>query len=320
MSTKADTAQTIGEIRIIAPSRSWSSKYRRVYERAKERLESLGYTISYGQNVNEIFHLETATRQQRADDFNAAYADKNVTIVMALAGGWSANEILPLIDWGLVGSNPKPFIGFSDITVLLNAIYAKTGQRGYLGPNFSTFGRMLEWKYTLKAFNSVMNNTSTTLKRSEYWGVQGVKKRTTPPWKVLQVGEADAVLIGGNLGTFYLLQGTEYQPRFDTPFIYALEDDDEAGSYTAKELSRRLESLLQIPGFRQNLRGLVIGRFQPNSEMTPKTLNSVILSKNLGDIPIVTNIDFGHTLPIVTLPVGGKIRLKASARVSIEVL
>jgi len=314
-------ASTTKRIRVIAPSQSWSSgKYQRSYERAKERLESLGYEVSYGKNVGKDFHLGTATKQERADDFNAAYADKDVDIVMALTGGWSANEILPLVDWDVVISNPKPLIGFSDITVLLNAVYAKTGQRGYLGPNFSTFGRMLEWKYTLATFHEVMSGKPTTLRKSTQWGTRGRKRYSTPPRKIIQTGEAEAVVIGGNLGTFYLLQGTEYQPVFDKPFIFALEDDAEAGGYTAKEVSRRFESVLQLHGFRQNIRGLLIGRFEPDSELSYSILESIILSKELSAIPIVAGIDFGHTLPIVTLPIGGMIKLTADKRVTIEVL
>ena len=109
------------EIRVIAPSQSWGKRrYQRGYERAKERLESLGYKITYGQSVKNVLHFGTATREDRAKDFNEAYRDKNVKLVMALSGGWSANEILPLIDWKIVRTNPKPLIGFSDITYCIS--------------------------------------------------------------------------------------------------------------------------------------------------------------------------------------------------------
>lgn len=306
------------EIRVIAPSQSWrTGKYQRGYERAKKRLESLGYKVTYGQSVKNVLHFGTASRDDRAKDFNDAYSDKNVKLVMALTGGWSANEILPLVDWQIVRANPKPLIGFSDITVLINAIYAKTGVSGFLGPNFSTFGRMPEWQYTLDNFDAVMQGSSRQLSRSKQWSEGGRNRSKTKPWKCLSTGRANAKLLGGNSGTFYLLQGTDYQPRFDEPFIFLLEDDDEAGKYTAREVSRRFESLLQLPNFRDNLQGLIVGRFQKGSGVTEKDIVSIISSKNLGDIPIAYNVDFGHTLPILTLPIGQGISLRVDGRVDI---
>lgn len=304
------------EIRVIAPSQSWKSKrrYRIAYDRAKKRLEGCGYKVTLSNNISEVFHLGTASARQRADDFNDAYRDKNVKAVMVLGGGWSTNEILPLIDWKLVAQNPKLLIGYSDITVLHNAIYAKTGNIGLLGPCYGTIGAMTSWRYTLNNLDAVLSQDSNiVLKRSARWGIGKSALYNTKPWKILSEGRAEAVLLGGNLGTLYLLQGTEYQPKFDKPFIFALEDDDEAGGYTLHEVSRRLESILQLPHFRDNLCGVIVGRFQPGGKVRENDLISVIESKNLGDIPILLGVDFGHTLPTVTLPIGGVVRLNTTS-------
>jgi muramoyltetrapeptide carboxypeptidase LdcA involved in peptidoglycan recycling len=312
------------EIRVIAPSLSQSqlSKHMRQHERAKERLESLGYKVTFGKSINSKFHFGTAKAQDRAKDLNDAYEDKNVKAVLALNGGWSANEVLPYIDWNLLKANPKPLIGFSDITVLLNAIYAKTGNVGYLGPNYGTLGSMLSWRYSLDYLDKVLRQQAPlVLEKSKEWGVKRDKrKHKTKSWKILHAGQAEAVLIGGNVGTFYLLQGTDYQPSFDSEFILAIEDDDESGEYTAREFSRRLESILQLPNARKNLQGIIIGRFKPASKFKDSELESIISSKQLGDIPIVAGVDFGHTLPTVTLPIGGAIRISAGKVANISVI
>ena len=68
----------------------------------------------------------------------------------------------------IVSSNPKPLIGFSDITLLSNAVYAKTGNVGYLGPNFGTLGYMQTWKYTLSNYEAVLRRASLiSLNRSK---------------------------------------------------------------------------------------------------------------------------------------------------------
>lgn len=300
------------EIRIIAPSSSRHNNQKQRYLRAQERLESLGYKVSFGESLDSNLHLGTAKAEERAQDFNAAYADKNVKAVMALHGGWAANEILPLIDWQLVQHNPRPLIGFSDITVLLNAIYAKTGTINFLGPNFASLGYDRSWQYTLNSLGEALSGTYSEMQPSKHWGVWTERKgHQTKPWKVLQPGKAKATLLGGNAGTFYLLQGTDYQPSFDRDFILAFEDDDEAGKYTAREFSRRLESFLQLPNVRQNLKGLIVGRFQPSSRVSPTDLESILLNKKLEGIPMITGVDFGHTLPMLTLPIGGEIILDA---------
>ncbi|HSX33585.1 MAG TPA: S66 peptidase family protein [Candidatus Saccharimonadales bacterium] len=304
------------EIRVIAPSYSAATRQdQRSAERATERLESLGYKVTFGKYLASRFHLGTASAEERAEDFNSAYKDARVKAIMAFTGGWSANEILPKIDWELVRANPKPLCGFSDITVLLNAVYAKTGAIGFLGPNFSTLGRMISWRYTLNNFDAMLRQQlPAPLKRSKEWGVTASKRYKTRAWSILQPGEAEAVAIGGNLGTLYLLQGTEYQPAFNEPFILLAEDDDESGTFTAREFSRRLESLLQLPLVRQNLRGVLVGRFQPSSRVTMPDIVSIIASKRLGDIPVVAGVDFGHTIPMLTFPIGGKVRLTANGR------
>lgn len=289
------------EIRIIAPSLSREPGYEERDERAKQRLESLGYSVSFSANIDSQYHLGTATAEDRVKDFHEAMADKDVKAIMAYSGGWAANELLPLIDWDLVRANPKPLIGFSDITVLVNALYAQAGIVSYLGPGFGTIGEMDYWQYTLDNFNTVVQQKLPF----------EIKPSEKANWAVLQEGDAEAVLIGGNFNTFHLLQGTECQPQFDQPFILMAEDDDESGELTPRYFSRRLESILQLPEVRKNLKGIIIGRFLPSCHFPSTDLKEIIISKRLGSIPIVAGIDFGHTLPILTLPVGGVLKLSA---------
>ncbi len=312
--SEAPHLQSGDEVRIIAPSSSKRKGQGRIFERAFERLTAAGYKVTFGKAINKTLHLGTARAEDRANDFNEAYLDKNVKAVISIHGGFAANEILPLIDWEIVRKNPKPLVGCSDITVLLNAIYAKTGIVTYLGPNYAGIGAMRSWQYTFDSLNAALLGEIQTLRKSKVWGVWTEKKgHRTKTWKVIQPGIAEATLLGGNAGTFYLLQGTEYQPLFDKEFILAFEDDDEAGKYTGQEFSRRLESLLQLPGARENIRGIIIGRFQPSAKFTDRELESVITSKNLTGIPIVSRVDFGHTLPMLTLPIGGRLKIEATS-------
>lgn len=312
---KNNLIKSDAEIRIIAPSFGWRSNRDKAYIRSIQRLEDLGYKVTLGKSIKKYGRLGTATVGQRLADFHNAYADQNVRAVLCLNGGWSANELLPKIDWQLLRDNPKPLIGFSDITVLHNAIWAKTGQICLLGPNLGSFGwaTASHWRYTLDNLQRVLtNDVPLRLIKSQGWQSGKVSYKTTPPWKVLQAGSAQGTLLGGNLGTYYLLQGTEYAPVFDREIILAIEDDAEAGPYTAREFDRRLESFLQQPGARESVKGVLIGRFEKDSKVTLPDMRDIVQRKFDSSIPVVVDVDFGHTKPLLTLPIGGVVSIEAS--------
>jgi len=299
------------EIRVVAPSTGWQRKRVDSYDRATRLLEGLGFRVSFGRNIRDTERFLTGSVAARLEDFHDAYRDTTVKAIMALHGGWSANAVLPGIDWQLVAANPKPLIGFSDVTVLLNALYAQTGRVQYLGPNFASLGHVAARDYSLKSLMDILTSTDELqLRRSRAWERErGKALAKTRPWKVLQKGTAEGVLLGGNLGTFYLLQGTPYQPQFDEPTILAVEDDDEAGVYSAREFERRFASLLQLPGMRQHLCGLLVGRFQPSSKVTMPDIIDIVRRAELGTMPVIADVDFGHTWPMLTLPIGGTVSI-----------
>ena len=118
---------------------------------------------------------------------------------------------------------------------------------------------------------------------------------------VLADGECEGRLIGGNLCTLNLLQGTEFMPDLRGAIVF-VEDD----FLTFPEVfDRDLTSLTQQPGF-EEVRGLLVGRFQPVSGVARDDLQAIVDSKReLAGMPIVANVDFGHTDPLMTIPVGG---------------
>ncbi len=302
------------EIRIIGPSASWDRSRIGGYKRSAERLKKLGYKVTYGENIKVSGRFKTAPVQARLEDFHQAYSDKAVKAILCVTGGWSANELLPGINWEHLHGNNKPLIGFSDITVLLNAIFAKTGNIGLLGPNFGSLGRQY-YHYSLENLQKVLiSETEVVLERSKQWEPSKNKLQETRPWKILQSGQASGVLIGGNLGTYYLLQGTEYAPQFKGDTILAIEDDDEAGKLTAREFDRRLESLLQQPNARTAVKGVLIGRFQLSSKVTMPDIKDIVSRKFHSDVPVIADMDFGHTKPLLTFPIGGMVSIDAMGR------
>ena len=127
---------------------------------------------------------------------------------------------------------------------------------------------------------------------------------------VIREGEAEGKLIGGNLSALQALQGTEFFPSLKDAVLF-IEDDGQTHPY---QFERALQSLLHVPEAGQ-IKALLIGRFQTASNMTEEALRMIILSKKeLREIPVIANVNFGHTHPAATIPVGAKAEVVASRK------
>jgi muramoyltetrapeptide carboxypeptidase len=303
------------EVRIIAPSTSLAIISPAVRAAAVERLESLSLRVSFSANCEEIDEFSSSSIASRLDDIHTAFADPNVRGILTAIGGYSSNQLLAYLDFELIAANPKILCGYSDITALGCAIYARTGLVTYSGPHFSTFGMKQGLEYTLEHFRKCLfDEGAYDVQPSGAWSddpwYQDQEKRTfipNPGMWVINPGQAQGKLLGGNLCTLNLLQGTPYMPEL-AGSILMLEDDEE--SYP-EVFDRDLQSLIHQPGFEQ-VQGLAIGRFQNKSQMTPENLGRIIQTKaELALIPVAAGADFGHTTPQLTFPTGGSARLTA---------
>ena len=116
-------------------------------------------------------------------------------------------------------------------------------------------------------------------------------------------------IVGGNLCTLNLLQGTQYMPSIENKILF-LEDDGQAGKVFLMEFDRNLQSLIHMPQFK-TVKGLVLGREQKGCNMSKEKWTKMINKPELSNIPVIAGADFGHTTPIITFPIGGKTKLSA---------
>ncbi|MFE8702093.1 S66 peptidase family protein [Cytobacillus sp. FJAT-54145] len=303
------------EIRVIAPSRSMAIIKKEQREISIGRLEGMGFKVTFGKNVSEHDEFFSTSIEERIEDLHDAFRDPNVKAILTVIGGYNSNQLLKYIDFDLIKQNPKIICGYSDITALSLAIYQKTGLVTYSGPHFSTMGMKYGTEYTVQSFLSAMTNDAPyEVNPSSYWSDDpwylDQEKRNfieQDSYLVLQEGEASGKLIGGNLCTMNLLQGTEYMPSLKDAILF-VEDDEESHSLT---FDRDLQSLLHLPDA-EYIKGILIGRFQTSSNVTEEALRKIIYSKReLKDIPIIANVNFGHVSPIATIPVGAMATITA---------
>lgn len=326
-STIPDKLKKGDEIRVIAPSRSLAIISEHTRELANQRFEDLGLKLSFGQHVMERDIFDSCSVKSRLHDLHEAFQDKNIKAIFTVIGGYNVNQLLDGIDYQLIRANPKILCGYSDITALQNAIYAKTGVVTYSGLHYSSLGmeQGMDWSadYLKKClFNETPYSIEASTKWSDDpWFLDQNNRHFKPNeghW-ILQPGKAQGIILGANLCTFNLLQGTAYMPSLENSILF-LEDDALTGKDTAVTFDRDLQSLIQQPGF-EGVRGLIIGRFQHASHINLNILKTIVQNKKeLKNMPIIANVDFGHTDPMITFPIGGIVQIEAADEAKIIIL
>src|SRR5919107_5228687 len=318
--------QSGDEVRVVSPAVSLGFIPEEQKQTAGERLEALGLRLSYSKNAEVTDRFDSSPVEMRVSDLHEAFADPGVKAMLTTLGGYNSNGLLAYLDYDLIRANPKILCGFSDITALATAIYARTGLLTYSGPHFSTFGMKHGIDYTVEYFERcLMREEPFEILPADHWSddpwYEDQENRDfvpNPGYEVMYEGEAEGKLLGGNLGTLCLLFGTPYMPDLEGS-ILLLEDDEEVD---AVHFDRELQSLIHQPGF-EGVRGIVFGKFQRASNMDQGTLTAIVESKpELDGLPVVASASFGHTTPQFTFPIGGYGRLHAGdgiARLSIDI-
>ena len=256
------------------------------------------------------------------------FRDPEVGAVMAAIGGDHSCHLLPLLDFALIRKHPKILVGFSDITILNVAIWQKTGMVTFNGPALLTdvgeYPRMLE--YTERYFlNTVMEAkpigriqpSPVWTEEFQDWEIQADRERPralnrTDGWTWLKPGVAEGRLIGGCLESLQHLRGTEFWPDWeDAIFFFEISEE--------RPLPETVDSILmdyQNMGVFEKIRGLIVGRPMRYSPEEKAQLRECLLERTRDfDFPIISDMDFGHTSPQFTLPLGCRARIDTHQKV-----
>jgi muramoyltetrapeptide carboxypeptidase len=296
------TGDTVG---LISPASASDEAYEITF--AEEAIRAMGMVPKRGANIAKQYGYFAGEDKARAQDVNAMFADKSVTAIMAMRGGWGAARILPYLDFNMIRANPKPLIGFSDITALHMALQAKTGMVSFHGPNAgSAWGNL-----SLDSFRPLLFDAqAVTYANPPARDDRLVQRR----WRthIIQGGKASGRLIGGNLSVITSLAGTPYMPDMKGAILF-VEDVDEA----QYRIDRMLTQLGQA-GYLSGLSGFIFGQCN-NCSVKDDSINGFTLSsvleqhiKPLG-IPAFQGAFFGHMADQFTLPIGINAEIDAAA-------
>ncbi len=265
-------------------------------------LKSLGFNLKLGKHVQDQYGYLAGYDEDRAIDLVNMFKDSEVDAILCIRGGWGCNRILDLIDYEVIKNNPKPLIGFSDITSLHNAILSKTGLVSFHGP----VGKS-DWNdFTKESFENVLIK-----KQKEKYLLPGDQADAF----TITSGIAEGQLLGGNLSVLVAMMGSEYLPDFTNAILF-LEDVGE----DVYRLDRMLTQL-KLNGILDKISGFIFGKCTNCDAGT----NSLTLSQLLNDkikplnIPAFYGAMISHEELNVTIPVGLRGRMDAD-RKSFEVL
>jgi muramoyltetrapeptide carboxypeptidase len=295
---KPRTLQKGDTIGLVSPASRLPKK--KQYGKIIKQVKKLGYKVKVGKYARERYGYLAGTDEQRAHDLNAMFADDEVDAIMPFRGGWGCNRILDLIDYETIQENPKILVGFSDITSLLMAIFAKTGIITFHGP----VGKVDWTDFTTQHFRkSLSSKNSYTLKMP-----QTTLCEDCSTLSVITPGKAEGKLLGGNLTVLSAMMGSDYIPDWEGNILF-LEDVGE----DVYRIDRMLTQL-KLNGVFEQISGFVFGQCSSceRSNSYSLTLEQVFEDhiKPLG-IPAFSGAMFGHIGKMVTLPVGAPAQINA---------
>jgi muramoyltetrapeptide carboxypeptidase len=222
------------------------------------------------------------TDRERADELMRLFSNPEIKAILCSRGGYGVLRILDLLDFEKIKAYPKFFMGFSDITVLLAALWKKTGLIGFHGPMITSLSRL--------------NPSSRNMVRASLKGQYQVQI-SLDPGQAISPRNARGLLLGGNLTMLTHLIGTAYEPVWDQTILF-LEDCNE-DPYRID----RLFTHLRLRGCLNKVSTILLGKFTgSNQKDLPLGLFKEILGNS--NVPVWTGLPVGHGSRNVPLPVG----------------
>jgi muramoyltetrapeptide carboxypeptidase len=314
-------------IAVVSPSSGLGGLFPNRVENGVKFLKKMGFKVKEYNTTRKSLSWSSGTAEERAKDLMGAFMDDEVKGIICSVGGYSANQLLPLLDYKEIRMHPKVFCGYSDISVLHYALYSKAGLQTFYGPSvmvqFAEFPEPLS--YTLDYFKkATMENgpigkiTASTKWTDEVldWGKKEndyVTRKLKPNkgFEWLRTGKSEGPIIGGCLPSIMHLCGTEYWPDYNGKILLLeIPDGHEFG---------KGEALYDVESFLYDMKnsrvfnditGLVFGRPFNYTEEELANLKKIILkSTENTNFPILFGVDVGHSDPQITIPLGALTKL-----------
>ncbi|HCU70716.1 MAG TPA: hypothetical protein DIC35_03090 [Candidatus Moranbacteria bacterium] len=267
-------------IGVIAPSRPLWNIQKEV-DLGLERLEKNGFVIKKGKHLDKHSYYSAGSKEERVEDLHAMFMDNDVKAIICATGGSSSIDLIRDIDFDVIKKNPKPFIGYSDITTLLLAIERNIEGIAIHGPNAYELSYISEKSFT--QFMGVLKNSQEAV-------------IVSGDIKVIRHGTASGKILGGNITLINALLANDFLPNFDDKILFW----EEIGEAPAM-LSFKLREL-ELSGRMKNIKGMIVGFLSDCVDkkypQDNKGIEEIVLDVFSGyEFPIIQWNYFGHDIP-----------------------
>jgi len=256
-------------------------------------IEELGYQVVLGENLFHQNHQFSGTAEQRVSDLHKMHQDSNIKAILFARGGYGTVQLLPLLDKEILLQNPKWIIGYSDVTVLHSYFHEELNRATLHASMPINFPDYQASDLSIKSIFQFLEGNSL-----EY---------TIPFSGGNRLGEAEGILVGGNLSILYSLRGTFADIDTDDKILF-IEDLDEYLYHVDRMMMN-----LKLGGKLSNLKALIVGGMNDmNDNAIPfgQTAKEIILEAVKDyDYPLVFDFPAGHIHDNYALPLGRRLNL-----------
>lgn len=273
------------KIGIISCSNGLSIKNKNLIDELKLNLKSLDIEMVEGDTLyTKEYNLFSGTGEEKARALEKLFLDKDIKMIFDISGGDLANEVLDFLDFNLIKENPKPFFGYSDLTVLLNAIYSQCHITTYNYQLRNLIGKFKEEQ---------MQNFKASF-------IEGKEDIFNLDYEWINGSHLEGVVVGGNIRCLLKLAGTKYMPDFKDKILFL-----ESFSGNSAKMVTYITQYKNLGVFNE-VKGIILGEFTEMERENLKPDIVEILKRVIGEIniPILKTRDLGHGADAKCIPIG----------------
>jgi len=277
------------KVGIVACSNGLDESSRIKMEELEMTLTSINLEPIFSDKIYRKISVFSGTGEERAEVLMNFFKDSNIKAIFDVSGGDLANGVLEYLDFEIIKNNIKPFFGYSDLSVIINSLYSKTGMKTYL--------------YQIRNLIEAHKNKQIQEFKSTFMGSGNELLTFNYEW--VQGNSMEGIVVGGNLRCFLKLSGTEYMPDFQDKIIFL-----ESLGGDVPKMTTYLTQYKQMGVFKK-VKGIILGSYtemerQKYSPSIEEIIKGVV---NNPSIPIVKTNEIGHGKDSKCIIIGGRIKI-----------
>lgn len=252
-------------------------------------LNSIGLKTVFSDKIYRKTSVFNGTGKERAEILMGFFKDSGIKAIFDVSGGDLANGVLEYLDYEIIRNNPKPFFGYSDLSVILNSLYSKTHIKTYL--------------YQIRNLTENYKNKQIQEFKSTFMG--NGNELLTFNYEWIQGNSMEGVVVGGNLRSLLKLSGTEYMPDFQEKIIFL-----ESLSGDVPKMTTYLTQYKQMGVFKK-VKGVILGSYteMEREKYNPSIVEIIKEVVNNNNMPIIKTNEIGHGKDSKCIIIGGRIKI-----------